>query len=35
VECLSPEQVLGERGDERTDVFALGCVQVFHYSILI
>ncbi|MGE5358883.1 MAG: serine/threonine-protein kinase [Bacteroidales bacterium] len=26
VECLSPEQVLGEHGDERTDVFALGCV---------
>jgi serine/threonine protein kinase len=26
VECLSPEQVLGDRGDERTDVFALGCI---------
>lgn len=26
VECQSPEQVLGERGDERTDLFALGCV---------
>ncbi len=26
VECSSPEQVLGERGDERADVFALGCI---------
>jgi len=26
VECLAPERVLGERGDQRADVFSLGCI---------
>jgi serine/threonine-protein kinase len=26
VECLAPERVLGEGGDQRADVFSLGCI---------